>query len=1210
MFSTLEWRAKSWEWRAFTETAQYMQAKIILSLFATLLLAVAASSQTATTATLSGIVTNQQNEAVATALVTLTAMATNQTRHTLTDAQGHYSFSALPPGRFQVQIAAPGFKTATVHDVTAEVAKTATINVLLEVGEILDATQVVAGRILLQTNDASIGTVFSRATLQRLPNLTRQSTQLFSLQVATTPTGEFAGARQDQSTVTLDGVDISDNARGEFGRTVLPTPLETIREMRGIVANANATFGRSSGGQFALVTKGGTNDWHGSTYWFQQNGALAANSWTNNRLGIARPFLSDNRFGFTLGGPIKKDKTFFFFNYEGRRHPDSTTVTRIVPTASYRNGTIKTEYEQFDPAALKADDERGLGVNPKMLEYLHLYPLPNDFTVGDQLNLAGFTFAAPIKSSEAFGVLRLDHHFNQRWSANLKLSGSRHLNTTATQVSLLTREATNQFPYRPMNAVAAITASLSPRLTNEARISWLRDKLNFESAIPSAMIGLNLPLRLDTRHFDNLIDSDAPRARRQARQLSVLQWTDNLTWTSGAHNLQAGANLRYIRSTDFRNDKVYNVLTTPIADVGFGGTRILVPGAQRPFFIIRPTPLITALKGVLYGNVSQVPALFVRDTDLQLQPLGTGLGTKSRMSAYEFYLSDSWRVKPSFTITYGLTYNWQTPPVEASGKQTVMTYKDSGRLVEYQNYLVTKRQAALRGEVWNPELAFVPLKQAGRKTAFDTDYTNLSPRISFAWNPASKNKLLGEYRTVIRAGYSLMFDRTNTVQTITIPTLGIGFSQTQVLTNPQTATGEYFRVGVDGAIPLPTVAAKLTAPIVPEKTLEEIVSVAVDPHIKTPRNHVIDVTIQRELPHDFLLEVGWIARFGRRLYANGNLNSLPLMFVDNKSGQTLAQAIENVLVEKRVRRFDVTPQPFFENLYGEGSTGLFSTYLNEGRISFFQQFIADLWAARGWITGPMLTNLQAQDLWMRTSTARSNYHALFVALHKPLTHGVSFDVNYTLSKSLDNVPGLTQNDLTPYQSSYEPDIDYSPSLFDLRHIFKASGVYNLPLRGNRLVRGWYTSAIFTAHSGLPLTVFAGSDGFGGSSVYNTFTGAIPSQPSLLASGVHMVGTGLNLFANPEAVLNSFRPVLPAQDHRHGRGALRGLPRWNLDWSIGKETNLTERMKFTLSFEFFNVFNHVLFADPKLDLRSTTDFGALTSQLNTPRRLQVGARIDF
>ncbi|MBS1808159.1 MAG: carboxypeptidase regulatory-like domain-containing protein [Acidobacteria bacterium] len=1183
-----------------------MKSKITLRLLFLFFCTFAAYAQTATTTTLSGFVSDQERQRISAALITLTELATNREWHTLTDAEGRYQFSALPTGRFHLKVTAPGFKATEVREATTEVAKNATINVLLEVGEILDATQVVAGRILLQTNDASIGSVFSQTSLQRLPNPTRQSNQLFQLQAATTPTGEFAGARQDQSTVTLDGVDVSDNARGEFGRTVIPTPVETIREMRSIVANANATFGRSSGGQFALVTKSGTNDWHGSAYWFHQNGALSANSWTNNRLGIARPFLLDNRFGFTFGGPLRKDRTFFFVNYEGRRHPDARTVTRIVPTVSYRNGSIKTEYQQLDLAQLKDLDERGLGVNPTMQEYLRLYPLPNDFTVGDQYNLAGFTFAAPTKSSEAFGVLRLDQIFNSRWSANLKLAGSRHLNTTATQVSLLTKSATNQFPYRPLNAVASVTAALSPRLTNELRGSWLRDKLNFENAVPQAMLGLSLPLRLDPRYFDNLVDSDAQRGRRQARQLSIWQWADNLTWNRNGHSLQAGTNLRFIHSTDFRNDKVYNVLSTPLADVGNGGARILVSGAQRPFFIIRETPLVTTLKSVLYGNVYQVPALFTRDADLQVQPLGTGLNTKSSLSAYEVYFSDTWRVKPSFTVTYGVTYNWQTPPVEASGKQTVMTYKDSGRLVEYQNYLDAKRQAALRGEAWNPELAYVPLKDAGRKTAFDTDYTNLSPRVSLAWNPNLKNKFLGDYRTVIRAGYSLQFDRANTVQTITIPTLGIGFSQTQVLTNPRSTTGEFFRVGVDGAIPLPTVAAKLTMPIVPEKTLDEIVSVAVDPHIKTPRNHVFDVTIQRELPHDFLLEIGWVGRLGRKLYANGNLNSLPLMFRDHKSGQTLARAIEGVLAEKRNNRFDVPPQPYFENLYGEGSTGEFSTYLNDGRISFFQQFIADLRVQRGWMNGPTLTNLQVQDLWMRTSTARSNYHALFVALHKPL----SFDVNYTLSKSLDNVPGLTQNDLTPYQNSFEPDIDYSPSLFDLRHLFKASGFYNLPFTRNRLIRGWYAAGIFTAHSGLPLTAFAGSDGFGGSSVYNTFTGAIALPSTNFDSGVHRVGDGLNLFANPEAAMKSFRPVLPAQDHRHGRGALRALARWNLDASLGKETALTERVKFTFSVEVFNVFNHVLFNDPKLDLRSALDFGALTSQFNAPRRIQIGARVDF
>lgn len=1201
------------------------------------------ATQTPATATIHGTVSDAQGSRVVAALVTLTEAATGAERSAATDAEGRYGFYALPPGRFKIRIEAPGFRPAEVSEINAELTKVTTVGVRLEVGEVLDTQLVVAGRALLQTADAAVGGVFSAESLRRLPNLTRQANRLFNLQAAAAATGEFAGARQDQNTFTLDGVDVSDHARGEAGRTVIPAPLETIEELRGIVANANAAFGRSSGAQLTLVTRSGSSEFHGGAYLFHQDHALTANSWTNNRLGIKRPFLLDNRFGAIFGGPLKKERTLFFLSYEGRRHPDSATVTRLVPTEDFRAGTLKIldgsgELITKDPATIKAEDPRGLGVNPKALEYLRLYPLPNDSTRGNGLVNTGFTFAVPTSESDDFGLLRLDHRFNGHWQASAKFAANRHLASDARQVSLLSQSAVGSAPQRPRNAVASLTGNFSSGLTNEARFSWLRDWLDFESLPPRDFIGLNLPIRFS--HFDQLVDSDWQSARRQFRHQDIYQWSDTLTWIRSGHNIQAGAHIRRIRSADFRDDKVYNVLTTPVAELG-AASRISVTDAQRPPGFVLNISQLALLLSMLRGDISQIPALFVRDANLNLLPPGTGLMSRSTMHAWEFYFSDTWRWRPSLTLTWGFTYNWQSPPVEDSGKQTVLTYRDSGRLVDYRSYLEQKRRAALQGEDWNPDLAFTPVRQAGRRAAFDPDYTNLSPRLSLAWNPAPREgwlaKLLGEYRTALRGGYSLVFDRINTVQTITIPTLGVGFSQTHAFT-PRNAAGQPFRIGIDGPIPLPSVPAKLDAPIVPAKTLEEIVSLTIDPKIRVPRNHVVDFTIQRELPGQMLLEAGWIGRFGRKLYANGNLNSAPFMRTDPASGQSFAQAYDELVNRP------AAPPLYFKNLYGVVSSA--RLFANEGRVSFFQQFNLDLCVQRrgngielGLVCpaaqGPILTNLQVQDLWVRNSTARSNYHALFLSLQRRVASGLTFDLNYTLAKSLDNAPGLTQNDLTPYQSSFEPEIDYTPSPFDIRRLFNATFVYPLPFGSrtgsghrwlDKMIGGWFVAGIFTAQSGAPLTVLAGSDGFGGSSVYNTFTGAIPLQNSLYDKGAHNVtvkpggvgsngnqsskGSGLNLFADPGLVFNNFRPVLLAQDGRHGRGALRGLARWNLDWTIGKETKLTERVRFTLSCDLFNLFNHVIFNNPSLSLNSPKEFGVLSSQFNSPRRVQLGARFDF
>ncbi|MEP7338225.1 MAG: carboxypeptidase-like regulatory domain-containing protein, partial [Acidobacteriota bacterium] len=1090
----------------------------ILLLWCLAILPLVVAAQTVTTSTVSGTVLDPQGSAVTAAIVTLTDIATNQERTTITDGEGRYSFYALTPGVFKVRIEKEGFKTVEVSQVQAELSKAATINVRMELGEILLVQNIVAkAQSQLQTADASIGGVFGEESLKRLPNITRQADTLFNLQPATTMTGEFAGARRDQSTVILDGVDVSDNVLGEQ-RPTIPVPVESIKEYRVIVANASATFVPSSGGHIVLVTKSGTNEYHGSAYLYHADAALAANSWTNNRVGIARPFLLDNRFGASFGGPIIKNRTFLFANYEGRRHPDSVTVTRTVPLDSLRVGTVFLasadlnsngipKKVKLDAAAIKQLDPRGLGPSPKILEYLRLYPPPNDFMHGDRLgrgddafaNTAGYTFAPQVQTSDNFGVLRLDHKVDSQWNVSGKFSADRQLQTDARQVDLIRKIATYQSPQRPRNAVATVTGVLTPRLTNEARFSWLHNHQEQGGIEPQTFVELNAPIMLGntfgitaSTFLDDLIDVDAQRARRQSRSLNIYQWSDTLAWVKGKHSLQIGGDLRRIRALELRNNKGSDVLTTPVAHVNCSSSDIKRPDKLDPVFGFSAFAYYT---GILTGELCKMPVLVTRDANLNLQPFGTGFSTRSTFREWAFFFSDSWKWKPSLTLTYGLTYGWGEPPVEDSGKQTVLAFKDTGKLVNYRQYFRDKLIAAEAGKVYNPDLAYVPLRQAGRNRAYNTDHTNFSPRLSVAWNPALKKGwpgwLFGNQKTVMRGGYSLVYDRTNTTQTIALPPLGVGFTQTFTLGFPRNAEGRAFRIGNDGPIPFPKVPAQLIPPIVPNKPFSESFSFTVDPFIKVPRNHVVDFTIQRELPRDLLLEVGFIGRFARGLYVNGNLNSVPIMHKDPVSGQTFAQAFDAIAAVLH-NSFDeraVTPQPYFENLYGQGATKRLlsgatnKVYFLAGDANAVQR-ILDMEGH-----GPILTNLQVEKLLVRTSGAISNYHAMFLSVRKQFGRGLVFDFSYTLSKSLDQSPISTQNELTPFMSSFFPDIDYGPSLFDIRHLFKAHAFYQLPFgQGrlrvrhaplNRFISGWFTAGIFTSHSGLPLTVTQTGNSFGG-----------------------------------------------------------------------------------------------------------------------------------
>jgi hypothetical protein len=491
-----------------------------------------------------------------------------------------------------------------------------------------------------------------------------------------------------------------------------------------------------------------------------------------------------------------------------------------------------------------------------------------------------------------------------------------------------------------------------------------------------------------------------------------------------------------------------------------------------------------------------------------------------------------------------------------------------------------------------------------------------------AWNPSFRGGVLGKLfedrKTVARGGYSLVYDRTNTVQTIIIPTLSVGFAQTVNVTAPKNAAGQPCRLGDPGGIPLPTAAQQLTSPVIPSKASAtsaygETLSFSVDPFLKVPKNHVVDFTIQRELPWRLIMEVGYIGRFARNLYINGNMNAVPINFKDPKSGQTFAQAFDAVAGELRrgVAADQVTPQQYFDNLYaGAFAAGVNPTRaiaaartanFTQGTISNLAQIYLDatLCGASGRCTP--LTNLQSQDLLVRHSGGFSNYHGVILTLRKRFSQGLAFDFNHTLSKSLDNSGLATQNNVAEFQNSLFPEYDYGLSLFDIRHVYNGNATYDLPFGKGRkwatsstvadkIIGGWNTAVIITRQSGSPLTVAQNTgQAFGGGSIggFIPNSGAIPLKNSLYDPHVHSgvagsggvgasgnpnptsgpKGSGLNIFANPQEVFNNFRSILLAQDTRHGRNVLRGLTRWTWDWTVSKETNIAEKIKFTLGADY-------------------------------------------
>src|SRR3984957_16203497 len=363
---------------------------------------------------LSGTVSDSSGAVIAAARIELANTETGAQRETLSDDQGRYSFAQMQPGTYKLTAQAVGFTPEILTGVRLLVNTPANADVQLKVGPaVATAVEVSSEASQVNTQDASLGNAVGGQVITQLPFESRNVVGLLAIQPGviylgeTNPgslndprSGAVDGGKSDQGNVTLDGVDVNDQQNRASFTSVLGVTLDSVQEFRTTTTNAGAEYGHSSGAQVTMISRGGTNTVHGAAYEYLRNTDTSANSFFNNAAGVVRPQLDRNVFGVAVGGPIKKNRLFYFLNYEGRRDASAGSALRTVPNATFRTGTftyINTGggIETLTPTQVKAIDPAGIGADPAVLSLLQGYPLPNDNTVGDGLNRAGYRFDAP-----------------------------------------------------------------------------------------------------------------------------------------------------------------------------------------------------------------------------------------------------------------------------------------------------------------------------------------------------------------------------------------------------------------------------------------------------------------------------------------------------------------------------------------------------------------------------------------------------------------------------------------------------------------------------------------------------------------------------------------------------------------------------------------------------------------------------------------------
>jgi hypothetical protein len=924
-------------------------------------------AQSASTGSVAGTVTDAQGAAVAGASVTLTDKATGIARTAGTNESGRYIFVDVNPGTYNVTVNKTGFRVSKVVDQVVQVGLSLTLNITLEIGSVAETVEVSASTgAELQTLNATVGNTIGGNVLQNLPTIGRDAATFVTLQPGVSPDGSVAGAVVDQSSFLLDGGQNTNDMDGSMQvytpsfagdpsggivssmiggspTGVMPTPIDSVEEYKVNTANQTADFNSSAGAEVQVVTKRGTNAWHGTAYEYYFDNHFNANTFDNNFTGTPLPSYHYNRAGASGGGPIISKnilggKTYFFANYEGFWWNNSSTYEAAVPSANMRAGiltftdpntNITTSYNLNTGSNCGAGgnvpcDPRGLGINSLVQQLWNKYePVGNDPTCGsligprcDGVNEIGFKANVSVPYKSNFGVARLDHDFGSKWHFNAAYRYYKLVRSTTNQVdiggffpgdTLGTPSALSIRPQVPWYLVAGLTTNITPNTTNDFHFSFLRNYWSWSD--PGGVPQLpNLGGALEifgeqstTALIPYNVNTQSVRTRFWDGQDKFFR--DDVSMLKGNHLFTFGG--AYQRNWDWhqRSDNGGGINYQPSYLLGESSGGGLVD-----FSSTQPTGVSGSVWGrdsaAILGIVTTSQIAYTRSgANLSLNPPLTHAFDQSTIPYYNVYFSDSWHMKPSFTLTYGLGWTLEMPPTEVQGKQIELV-DASGQQLDLASFLAQRQAAALQGQVYNPETGFALVGNtgAGQKYPYLPYYGSFSPRIAAAWNPNYSDGILGKVfggsKSVVRGGYSRVYGRLNGVDLVLVPLLGTGLIQAvQCRTNNMNGTcagpvsvANAFRVGTDGNnAPIPAAAATLPQPTFPGfNSVAAGAGEALDPHFRPNVVDSFDLTIQRQITPKLLLEVGYIGRRITHEYQPVNINAVPYMMT--LGGQQFAKA--------------------------------------------------------------------------------------------------------------------------------------------------------------------------------------------------------------------------------------------------------------------------------------------------------------------------------
>lgn len=1124
-----------------------------------------------------------------------------------TGSDGHFTISGVRAETYQIKIVATGFAPYSLGNVVVDPARETSLPVFkLQIGTVSSAVEVSTEAEGVQTANVEVTNTVTMQQTASLPVVNRSPLTLIGTQAGVLQTGSdtttINGQRSSFTNITMNGVNIQDNFIRTNDLDFLPNLLLSGQVAEFTVSTSNMDASQTAASAVTFITPSGGNAYHGTAYWSNRNNYFAANTWFNNFNHIARPFLNQNQLGASGSGRIIKDKWFFYANYEAFRLRQQSTVNTTILTPDARNG-IFTYVAGGAVQKVNLLTLTGNSINPAISPILSQVPTGdkiNNLTIGDSSttllrNTAGYSFLGRNNRTRDNVTGTSDYVISSSQQVSASFSWNRDLldrPDAATDYSLVPKVSNDD--------VTKFTSG-SWRFTPTANITnELRGGLNLAPSIfatsqqfPAAIVsGLIFTNPLNT-------------FRAQGRNTNTYNINDNATWVKGKHYVKFGFAYQSIHTAPYNDAGI-----TPTYTIGIGTGHTGLVANQLPGISASDLTTANNLLATLTGSLSSSSQTF------NVKSQGSGFvngATNLRHFVYDNYagyIQDNWRVRNNLTIEAGLRYELYVPLRETNNLE-------------------------LSAQILNNDVAATLLSPVGTFNFvnggfYHPDKKDFGPRIGFAWN------VFGDNKTSLRGGYGIYYVNDEVITSV----------RNSVETNPglsSTATQSGLTQFANGAPALNVPAFKVPRSTVDNYALSVSNAIGItNPYLKTPYVSQYSLTLQHEY-RGTIFSAAYIGNHGTKLLRGTDYNQVQIKPSGLLSDFQRARS-NGFLALASTGKFTPTynaaiagsqPLTFFPTLPSGGllTNATVLSDIQTGQVGE----LASLYQTNG-LNGNtnFFPNPNALGANYTSNGADSTYNSLQLDARKRLSHGLTLQANYTWSKVLSNTLGDTQTNFEPFLDNANPQAERAPAPFDLRQIFKANGIYDLPLGPGhsfnpkylgRVLGGWSMGSVLTWQSGAPFSIYTGARGtlnraarstynaavplVTGSALYDTFVfRETPNGPYFVnASAIGADGRAVaadgtaafsgQLFANPSAgTIGSLQ-----------RRSFHGPNEFNQDFALMKDTKVFERHTLQIRMDATNIYNHASFSVGDQNINSTT-FGKITSSFFGRRLVQFSLSYKF